>query len=167
MFKVDLEKVEEPEVKFQDPLDHHIKQESSRKTSVSASLTMSKPLTVWKKKFFSEIEKRQTRLSNWTQLTLFWLSVFLPDFCPPHGNKFSITAHSALKIKVKIWIQKNMQCVGKTMSSLSLHIILYKAQQCSQYNGIVMLCWNSDAHLFSWHVAQSLASKRSHLNIFI
>ena len=46
MFKVDLEKVEEPEVKFQDPLDHHIKQESSRKTSVSASLTMSKPLTV-------------------------------------------------------------------------------------------------------------------------
>ena len=92
-----------------------------------------------------------------------------PLLLPSSPKQFSITAHSDLKIKMKIWItiQKNMQCVVKTMSSLSLHIILYKAQQCSQYNAVVMLCWNSDAHLFSWHVAQSLASKRSPLNIFV
>ena len=43
MFKLGLEKAEEPEIK----LPTLIKQESSRKTSTSASLTMPKPLTVW------------------------------------------------------------------------------------------------------------------------
>ena len=32
---------------FQHPLDHRKKQESSRKTSISASLSILKPLTVW------------------------------------------------------------------------------------------------------------------------
>ena len=44
MFKLVLEKAEEPEIK----LDQiRLKQESSRKTSISALLTMPKPLTVW------------------------------------------------------------------------------------------------------------------------
>ena len=43
MFKLDLEKAEEPEIK----LPTSKLQESSRKTSTSALLTMSKPLTVW------------------------------------------------------------------------------------------------------------------------
>ena len=44
MFKVDLEKVEDPEIKL--PTSQR-KQKNSRKTSSSASLTTLKPLTVW------------------------------------------------------------------------------------------------------------------------
>ena len=47
MFKLVLEKAEEPEIKFPNPLDHRKKQESSRKTSIPALLTMPKPLTMW------------------------------------------------------------------------------------------------------------------------
>ena len=44
MFKLDLEKAEEPEIKL--PTSSK-KQENSRKTYISALLTMPKPLTVW------------------------------------------------------------------------------------------------------------------------
>ena len=47
MFKLVLEKAEEPEVKLPTSAGSSKKQESSRKTSISAFLTMSKPLTVW------------------------------------------------------------------------------------------------------------------------
>ena len=45
MFKLDLEKAEEPEIKLPTSVDSSKKQGSSRKTS--ALLTMPKPLTVW------------------------------------------------------------------------------------------------------------------------
>ena len=44
MYKLDLEKVEEPEVKLPAFIGSQKKQGSSRKTSFSASLTMLKPL---------------------------------------------------------------------------------------------------------------------------
>ena len=47
MFKLDLEKAEEPEIKLPTSAGSWKKQESSRKTSISALLTMPKPLTVW------------------------------------------------------------------------------------------------------------------------
>ena len=47
MFKLDLEKAEEPEIKLPTSTGSLKKQESSRKTSISALLTMPKPLTVW------------------------------------------------------------------------------------------------------------------------
>ena len=47
MFKLDLEKAEEPEVKLPTSTGSSKKQERSRKTSISALLTMPKPLTVW------------------------------------------------------------------------------------------------------------------------
>ena len=47
MFKLVLEKAEEPEIKLPTSDGSWKKQESSRKTSVSALLTMPKPLTVW------------------------------------------------------------------------------------------------------------------------
>ena len=40
-------KTEEPEIKFPTSAGSSKKQESSRKTSISALLTMPKPLTVW------------------------------------------------------------------------------------------------------------------------
>ena len=46
MFKLDLEKAEEPEVKLPTPAGSSKKQESSRKTSTSALLSMPKALTV-------------------------------------------------------------------------------------------------------------------------
>ena len=47
MFKLDLEKAEEPEIKLPVSAGSSKKQESSRKTAISALLTMPKPLTVW------------------------------------------------------------------------------------------------------------------------
>ena len=47
MFNLVLEKAEEPEIKLPTSSGSPKKQESSRKTSISALLTMPKPLTVW------------------------------------------------------------------------------------------------------------------------
>ena len=47
MFKLALEKAEEPEIKLPTPDGSSKKQESSRKTCTSALLTTPKPLTVW------------------------------------------------------------------------------------------------------------------------
>ena len=47
MFKLVLEKAEEPEIKLPTSVGSSKKQESSRKTSISALLTTPKPLTVW------------------------------------------------------------------------------------------------------------------------
>ena len=47
MFKLALEKAEEPEIKLPTFTGSSKKQESSRKPSISALLTMPKPFTVW------------------------------------------------------------------------------------------------------------------------
>ena len=47
MFKLDLEKAEEPEIKLPTSTGSWKKQESSRKASISALLTMTKPFIVW------------------------------------------------------------------------------------------------------------------------
>ena len=47
MFKLDLEKADEPEIKLPTSVGQQKKQENSRKTSTSASLTRLKPLIVW------------------------------------------------------------------------------------------------------------------------
>ena len=48
IFKLVLEKAEESEIKLPTSTGSSKKQESSRKASISALLTMPKPLTVWK-----------------------------------------------------------------------------------------------------------------------
>ena len=69
MFKLDLEKAEEPEMKLSTSFGSSKKEESSRKTSTSASLTMPKPLTVWITincgKFFKGWEDQTTWPSSW------------------------------------------------------------------------------------------------------
>ena len=47
MFKLVLEKAEEPEIKLPTSTGSWKKQESSRKTPISAFMTIPKPLTVW------------------------------------------------------------------------------------------------------------------------
>ena len=55
LFKLDLEKAEEPEVKLPTFTGPSKKQEGSRKMS-TALLTMPKPLTVWKQIFQQTVE---------------------------------------------------------------------------------------------------------------
>ena len=47
MCKLDFKKAEEPEIKSPTSVGSSKKEESSRKTSTSALLTMPKPLTMW------------------------------------------------------------------------------------------------------------------------
>ena len=47
MYKLDLEKADEPEIKLPTSIGSQKKQGNSRKTSTSASLTTLKPFTVW------------------------------------------------------------------------------------------------------------------------
>ena len=66
MFQLVLEKAEEPEIKLPTSAGSWKKQESSRKTSLSALLTTPKPLTVWITincgKFFKRWEYQTTCL---------------------------------------------------------------------------------------------------------
>ena len=69
MFKLDLEKAEESEIKLPTSTGSSKKQVSSRKTSTSALLTMPKPLTVWIKinsgKFWKRWEYQPTWPASW------------------------------------------------------------------------------------------------------
>ena len=69
MFKLVLEKPEEPEVKLPTFARSSKKQGSSRKTSISALLTMPKPLTVWITincgKFWKRWEYQTTWPASW------------------------------------------------------------------------------------------------------
>ena len=69
MFKLDLEKAEEPRIKLPTSTGSSKKQESSRNTSTSALLTMPKPLTVWITincgKFWKRWEYQTTWLTSW------------------------------------------------------------------------------------------------------
>ena len=58
MFKLDLEKAEESEIKLSTSIESSKKQESSRKASTSALLTMPKPLTVCITANFGDFFKR-------------------------------------------------------------------------------------------------------------
>ena len=58
MFKLVLEKAEEPETKLPTSAESSKKQESSIKTSTSALLTMPNPLIVWIKTNYGKFLKR-------------------------------------------------------------------------------------------------------------
>ena len=69
IFKLVLEKAEEPEIELPTSSGSSEKQESSRKASVSALLTMPKPLTVWVTincgEFFKRWEYQTTWPASW------------------------------------------------------------------------------------------------------
>ena len=69
MFKLDLEKAEEPEIKLPTSVGSLKKQESSRKSSTSALLTMPKPLTVWITTNCGKFWKRWAYQTTWP---VFW-----------------------------------------------------------------------------------------------
>ena len=69
IFKLDLEKAEEPEIKLPTSVGSSKKQESSRKTSTSTLLTKPKPLTMWITtncgKFLKRREYQTTLPASW------------------------------------------------------------------------------------------------------
>ena len=65
MFKLDLEKAEEPKFKLPTSPETSKKKASSRKTSTYALLTMTKPLTVWITTDCGKIFKRWEYQTTW------------------------------------------------------------------------------------------------------
>ena len=68
MYKLDLEKTEEPAIKFPTSIGSQKKTREFQKTFTSASLTMVKPLTVDHNKFwnnFKEMEYQTTLPASW------------------------------------------------------------------------------------------------------
>ena len=66
VFKLVLEKAEEPEIKLPMSTRSSKKQENSRKTSISALLTMPKPLTVWVTAKCGKFWKKQKYQTTWS-----------------------------------------------------------------------------------------------------
>ena len=82
MFKLDLEKSDKPEIKLPTSIGSSKKQESSRKASTSALLTMPKPLTVCKTncgKFFKKWEYHTTLPASWEICMLVKKQQLEPD----------------------------------------------------------------------------------------
>ena len=146
-FKLVLEKAEEPEIKLPTFAGSWKKQESSRKTSISALLTMPKPLTVWITihcgKFWKRWEYQTTWSASWEicmqvrkqQLELGLLishshlqgrlgkCFYYPDTCcPQHGSKEG--GIKAIRIKVTFLAKRGMnereECIYRSYSVSSL-----------------------------------------------
>ena len=83
MFKLDLEKAEEPKIKFPISIGSWNEQESSRKTSTSALLTTPKTLAVWIttncEKFFKRREYQTTWPACWEICTQVKKQQLEPD----------------------------------------------------------------------------------------
>ena len=96
MLKLVLEKAEDPEIKLPTPAESWKKQESSRKTSISALLTMPKPLTVWITincgKFWNRWEYQTTWPASWETYyesfisEIFPLNILRPQLTPGNWN---------------------------------------------------------------------------------
>ena len=91
MFKLDLEKTEEPKIKLPTSVGSPRKQESSRKTSSSALLTTPKPLTVWITincgKFFKRWEYQITLTASWEMCVQVKKQQLEPDMEQWAGSK--------------------------------------------------------------------------------
>ena len=72
MLKLDLKKAKEPEIKLPTFTESLINQESSRKTYISALLTMPKSLTVW----ITTIWKILKEMGIWDHLTCFLRNLY-------------------------------------------------------------------------------------------
>ena len=91
MFKPVLEKAEEPEIKLPPSTGSSKKQESSRKISISALLTMLKPLTVWItiicEKFWKRWEYQTTWPASWEICMQVKKQQLEPDMEQQTGSK--------------------------------------------------------------------------------
>ena len=125
IFKLVLEKAEEPESKLPKSVGLSKKPESSRKTSISALLTMPKPLTVFSSVQFSSVAQSCPTLCD-------------PMDCSPQGS----SVHGILQARIPEWVaisfcrgssqtrdQTQVSCIGRwilyhwaTREALSFYI---------------------------------------------
>ena len=91
ILKLDLEKAEEPEIKLPTSIGSSKKQESSRKTSISALLTTPKPLTVRVTtnygKFLKTWEYQTTLPASWEICIQVKKQQLEPDMKQQTGSK--------------------------------------------------------------------------------
>ena len=91
MYKFDLEKAEEPEVKLPTSPGSQKKQRNSRKTPTSPLLTTLKPLTVWITtnggKFLKRWEYQITLLITWETYMQVKKQLLEPDMEQQTGSK--------------------------------------------------------------------------------
>ena len=91
MFKLVLEKAEEPEIKLPISAGLSKKQKSSRKTSISALLTTPKPSTVWSTincgKFWKRWEYQTTWPASWETCMQVRKQQLEPDMEQQTGSK--------------------------------------------------------------------------------
>ena len=95
MVKLDLEKAEEPEIKLPTSVASSKKRESSRKTSISALLTMPKSLTVWITTNCGKSLKRWGYQTTWSASWEICMQVRKQQFeldmeqtCSKRGNEY-------------------------------------------------------------------------------
>ena len=91
MFKLDLGKAEEPEIKLPTSAGSLKKQENSKEASTSASLTTLKPVTVWITsnygKFFKRWEYQTTLPASWEICMQVKMQQLGPDMEQQTGSK--------------------------------------------------------------------------------
>ena len=90
MFKLVLEKAEEPEIKLPSSIGSKKEQESSRITSISALLTTPKPLAVWIKTNYGKFFKRREYQTTWPASWEICIQVKKPQLeldMEQHGSK--------------------------------------------------------------------------------
>ena len=86
LFKLDLEKTEQPEIKLPTCVGLQKKQEHSRKISTSVSLTMLQPLTVWIKTNCGKFFKRWGSPDHRTYLLRYLYAVQEATVRTRHGT---------------------------------------------------------------------------------
>ena len=86
MYKLDLEKAEEPEIKLPTSTGSSIKQVSSRKTSTSSLLIMPKPLTVCITINCGKFWKRWEYQTTWPASSETYMQVRKPTATTGHGT---------------------------------------------------------------------------------
>ena len=111
MFKLDLEKAEEPEIKLPTSAGSLKKEESSRKTSTSVLLTVPKSLTLWITtnygKFFKRLEYQTTLPASWEICRQVKREQLEPDMEQQTGSKLgkeyvkAVFCHAAYLIYVQ------------------------------------------------------------------
>ena len=123
MYKLDLEKAEEPEIKLPTSVGSSKKQESSRKTSTSGSLTTPKPLTVWITTTFGKFLKSWEYQTSWPASWEICMQVkkqqLEPDMEQWTGSKLGKEYVKAVYIMPNAWLDDSQAGIKITRRSIS------------------------------------------------
>ena len=181
MFKLVLEKAEEPEIKLPTSIGSLKKQESSRKTSTSALLTMPKPLTVWITihcgKFFKRWDYQTIWLVSWIICMQVKKQQLEPDMEQRTGSKSgkehinAIYCHPAYLTYMQIMLNArlNEAQTGIKTARRNINILRYTddtalmAESKEELKSLLMKVKEESERvglkLSSWHLVPSLHGK--------